>query len=63
VNCEFNVICPLICTVDILEKLKLNGTVREVFIDFDEAYNSGKFVHILFQFDKLLKFVKLIKTC
>jgi hypothetical protein len=63
VNCEFNAIRPLICTADILEKLKLNGTVNEEFIDFEEAYNSGKFVPIVFQFDKLLKFVKLIKTC
>jgi hypothetical protein len=62
-NCGFNATCPLICTVDILEKLKLIGAVHEVFIDFNEDYNSGKFAHILFQFDKLLKFVKLIKTC
>jgi hypothetical protein len=46
-----------------LEKLNWNGTVTEEFIDIDEAYDSWKFVNILFEFDMLLKFAKLIKTC
>jgi hypothetical protein len=55
--------CQLICTHYKLEKLKLNGTVTEIFIDTGGAYNSWKFVIILFEFDTLFKFVKLIKTC
>lgn len=62
-NCEFNEIRPVISTVYILERLKLNGTVREVFIDLEGTHNSGEFVNIVFEFDKLLKFVKVIKTC